>query len=195
MATDSQTGPSRQSDGTLGVTACFLALATGILVVSALSFSLPQTVLDLPIHVRANGRKFIPEGWQFFTRSPLASNIIPYSLTSSGWHSAAQDGTLSPSHVFGWDRKSRAEGLEIGLLVAKVPSSAWLQCTVLATTCLKAIPSELRLPTPVPAPTLCGTIGLANTPPLPWAYARFTHTGSPTSTIVRLTVTCGHGTP
>ncbi|WP_255455711.1 SdpA family antimicrobial peptide system protein [Cryobacterium lactosi] len=121
----------------------------------------------------------LPEQWGFFTKSPREDMILPYTHSQeAGWASAAMYPHAQAQYAFGWNRVSRAQGVEVGLVYKEVVDGIWTDCTDYgdAIDCLDALSDDSKAEVPTvanlsPDPTLCGLSAFSKAPPAPWAYA------------------------
>jgi antimicrobial peptide system SdpA family protein len=168
-----------------------IAWATaGLYIVHA---QIPRNVLELPFEqtVRSAIPFFVPEGWAFFTRDPREPRLLPYRRGTDGiWAYAHAGPHADIRNVFGLDRISRAQGVEIGLLLGEFADTAWRTCTDAPTLCLDDQPPSVPITNHSPAPTLCGDVGLVRQEPVPWAWARVGSETTMPSTVVRLDIRC-----
>jgi antimicrobial peptide system SdpA family protein len=151
----------------------------------------PTTAVSLPLYtqIRPIVRSVIPEGWAFFTRSPREERMAPYVLRDGRWTDVHAAPHAEPQHLFGLNRISRAQGVELGLLYGAVPSTAWTSCRGTdPARCLDGSTIALTLRNLSPDPTICGDVGLVRQEPVPWAWAHST-TVMPIK-YARLTVQC-----
>ncbi|MFE1926450.1 SdpA family antimicrobial peptide system protein [Streptomyces asoensis] len=134
---------------------------------------LPKNVLSLPGQTKARHTvtNMAPQGWAFFTKSPRDAEIVPYKKSADGWERASLTPHSSPHNAFGLDRRSRAQGVEIALLLSAAQKDDWHACTSGRTRCLAGYGAPARhLDNRSPRPTLCGTVGLLQEKPTPWAW-------------------------
>jgi antimicrobial peptide system SdpA family protein len=149
-----------------------LTLIWGTIFAYALHAALPPTALKLPFEEKLNIRYFTPEGWAFFTRNAREDRYYLYRLNAEGrWESALMAPHHRPSNIFGLDRKSRAQGVEMGMLSVQVDAKEWKECRSTHAECLASAPILRTVTNKSPRPTLCGEIGLVTQPPVPWAWA------------------------
>ena len=171
----------------------FLGVAwatAGLYVVHA---QIPRNVLELPLErvLRPAIPFLAPEGWAFFTRDPREPRLLPYRHATNGvWAYAHAGPHADLRNVFGLDRISRAQGVEIGLLLGEFADTAWQPCTDAPTLCLDELPRTVSITNRSPAPTLCGDVGLVRQEPVPWAWARVESETTMPSTVVRLDIRC-----
>src|SRR5699024_11032114 len=146
-------------------------------------------VYDVKAHVPANvfaipgsgetvsiANSLAPQGWAFFTRSPREEALRVYPVRDGALGEHVQPANAEPSNAFGFDRGSRSQGTEIGLLNAAVPASAWVACegdragclgealTVAGAGDLPTIPNEALVA------TVCGPTVFSSEVPGAWAY-------------------------
>ncbi|MFI9628829.1 SdpA family antimicrobial peptide system protein [Streptomyces sp. NPDC052042] len=157
------------------------AAVTGIWAVILLyvvQTQLPNNVVELPGQNRVTSatRTVVPQGWAFFTKSPRETDLDPYGLVDGTWQSLR-----AGLHAeYGFNRESRAQGLEIGLLFQRAQDDRPFACKGRALTdCLDRASTVTHADNPTPSPTLCGRIALVNQRPVPYAWRDFypgTHT-------------------
>lgn len=126
-----------------------------------------------------------PEQWAFFTKSPREESLVPYAYEEkTGWALDALFPHSQPQYVFGLNRVSRAQGLELGILYAEIVDREWTTCddgSESTLDCLGQVTegsgaSWVKISNPSPAPTICGRGAVARETPVPWAYARIGQT-------------------
>ncbi|MET8729444.1 SdpA family antimicrobial peptide system protein [Streptomyces parvus] len=169
-----------------GVTAVW-----AVLLLYVVQTQLPDNAVKLPGQdsVESTTRTVVPQGWAFFTKSPRETDMDPYGLVDGTWR-----GLRSGRHAeYGFNRESRAQGLEIGLLFYQVQDTKPFACERRALTdCLDRASADVTpVGNPSPSPTLCGRVALVDQLPVPYAWRDFyadTHT--PESVRI-LEVTCG----
>lgn len=133
-----------------------------------------------------------PEKWGFFTKSPRDESIIPYLASPTGsWRKAALFPHSEPRNLWGLSKRSRSQGLEVGLLYTQSLESDWTQCEPGASVnlCATDLPEPIDLTNTTPSPTLCGRVLLSREFPAAWAYSR-SGGGSPSREIQEVTVLC-----
>jgi len=154
---------------------------------------IPRNVLELPFEraLKPAIPFFAPEGWAFFTRDPREPRLLPFRRAADGtWANAHAGPHADIRNVFGLDRISRAQGVEIGLLLGEFADTAWQSCSDAPTLCLGDLPRTLSITNRSPAPTLCGDIGLVRQEPVPWAWASVQGETTMPSMVVRLDIRC-----
>ena len=154
---------------------------------------LPKNVITLPgqkaaRHTVAN---MAPQGWAFFTKSPRDPEMVPYRKTTAEWKPLALTPHSSPRNAFGLDRESRAQGVEIALLLSAAQKKDWRECADSRQSCLNDFGAPARrVENRSPEPTLCGTVGLLQEKPTPWAWRDLVHESHSPEQVMVLEVTC-----
>ena len=160
----------------LGAGAIVLAAPWVVLLCYSLQAALPSNPVKLPAQHRLLlfARQVLPEGWSFFTRDPREKDVLLFTRSPERrWGSAHVGPYARPRWVFGWSRRPRAQGLELGLLLASVTKDDWRPCDAIDA-CLgsaEGSPSVV-VENISPVPTLCGDLALVSAEPVPWAWAR-----------------------
>lgn len=156
---------------------------------------LPENVLSLPGENAAAPtlRKLAPQGWAFFTKSSRSSVVVPYGEGSNGeWESLDLGPHSAASNVFGADRGSRAQGVEVALLLDGVDTKQWAKCSSDVDRCLSK--SEGAEPITVdnvsPQPTVCGDVVLIDQTPVPWSYRDIVDYDVRAQKALRMDITC-----
>ena len=131
----------------------------------------PFNAVALPAESDIRVRLWAPQGWKFFTRNPREDWLLPFSRSSGGsWQSASLGPNGRLDAYFGISRRPRAQGIEIGLLLFKVPKAAWDECDHEPTVCLERSPIKATLRNRSPRPTMCGMVGFVQQKQTPWAW-------------------------
>lgn len=171
--------------------AAFLAVmaAFGAVGTYAAHGSMPANPFPLPGEESLQMRVWAPEGWRFFTRPPQEEEPSVFSRgASGGWTNASLGANAEPRNAFGMDRRGRAQGVEIGLLMSEIPKSAWVDCEIAPSACIdRGMPVVVKNISPVPS--LCGHVAVALQKPVPWAWSRSGRAMMP-SRVARLEVQC-----
>ncbi|MFI9568833.1 SdpA family antimicrobial peptide system protein [Streptomyces rishiriensis] len=91
---------------------------------------LPKNVLSLPgqAKVKHAVANMAPQGWSFFTKSPRDPELVPYKKIKGDCKNISITPHASPHNAFGLDRRSRAQGVEIALLLSAAQKDDWRQC-------------------------------------------------------------------
>ena len=135
---------------------------------------LPHNVISLPGQgdTKKVATVLAPQGWAFFTKSAKDPQYAPYRMTDGHWRSAALTPHSRPSNLFGLDRASRSQGIEVALLLHQ-QNVRWTSCQEITsvTGCLHHAASRaMAMTNPSPAPTLCGRSAVVEMRPVPWAW-------------------------
>jgi antimicrobial peptide system SdpA family protein len=192
-------GPPRIAENlrVLGFLSVILTLSWSIVFIYAVHAVMPPNPIKLPFekHLRLYALMLLPQGWAFFTRDPREERFHVFSRDQNGkWIRALRGPNASPANFFGLKRASRAQGIEVGLLLSKVPGSGWQTCSEQPEVCLEQAPLVATIENITPHPTLCGEVGLALQKPVPWAWS-YHRSGSQItitmpSKVARLEVRC-----
>jgi antimicrobial peptide system SdpA family protein len=170
-----------------------LALAWVVIGIYAVHSRFPTNTLELPLESSLSPVlvAVIPEGWAFFTRSPREDRVMPFVRDLSGrWVYSHAGPHSEPRNAFGLNRASRAQGVELGLLMAQIPATHWGECSEQPVACLEHASTAIPLRNESPSPTLCGAVGIARQEPLPWAWIDARDEVTMPTRTARLDVTC-----
>ncbi|MBH1938632.1 SdpA family antimicrobial peptide system protein [Streptomyces sp. AV19] len=155
---------------------------------------LPHNVISLPGQggIRKVATVAAPQGWAFFTKSGKDPQYAPYRMTGGRWHSAALGPHSKPSNFFGFDRKSRSQGVEIALLLHQ-KNVRWTSCE--GAQSVRSCLAHAKAPTtattnPSPAPTLCGLAAAVEVQPVPWAWRHLSSERHTPERVAVWSVTC-----
>ena len=173
---------------TLVALAAFWMVAGG----AVLWTSMPTVAVDRLDRPPGSGghvlRQVVPEGWAFFTKSPRSARQRLFVRRGERWEPTGAGGARA---IGGLSRAPRAQGVELGLLLADVGPDAWAECegdSVEA--CLDATAPAEPVANVLPSPTLCGTLGIVSQKPVPWAWRSMADRVDMPSSTLRLEVTC-----
>lgn len=118
-------------------------------------------------------RRVLPQGWAFFTRDPQEPQTHVYVHGGDDWEAIPHPAPNAVRSLFGINRSARFYDHEVGMVMAAVPLDEWVDCgSGDHVQCLRSL-------TPVPdlvvdnsfdPPQLCGTLGLVQQEPIPWAW-------------------------
>lgn len=122
--------------------------------------------------IRSSVQTLSPQQWAFFTKSPRDGSYEPYRVDEGVWKRAARFPHSRAENAFGWNRESRAQAIELGLIMSQLRGVSWHQCTQAVVECFRSAKAD-RLSTKnvSPAPTLCGLTGISASGSTPWAWA------------------------
>jgi antimicrobial peptide system SdpA family protein len=187
--TSSSAVPEHRRLSRLGATVAAVAVTVTVGVGQVFHAALPATPFELPFGNPDAVRVVAPEGWAFFTRSPRSSYVLSYGAGPEGaWRSLTVGSRAHPASRFGLDRRERAQGTEVAILIRQVPESDWTPCERAPTDCLTARPAGRTVVNRSTHHSLCGDIGLVVQEVLPWAW-RDLPTTMP-SRVARVVVAC-----
>jgi antimicrobial peptide system SdpA family protein len=172
----------------LGLLAVALVGSWSIVVLYVVHAALPFNPIRLPLE--GSLRYFAPEGWAFFTRDPREERFDVFVRRAGVWTEALTSPHSRASNWFGLNRRSTAQGIEIGLLLADLPKASWQGCRAEAPECLAKKPPEHPIRNVSPEPTLCGEVGISLQKPVPWAWSRSPKRVIMPSRVARLRITC-----
>lgn len=178
--------------GRLGAAAVGLIAGCAVLIAYTVLPQMPTSSVTLPAQaaLKPSIIRLLPEGWAFFTRSPREADLLPFTQAADGgWRLALRSPHAEPRNLFGLNRASRAQGVELGLVEGAIAQDAWKDCTQPVTACLAGL-TPVAVENRSPSPTLCGPVGLAQQPPVPWAWSRDGSTTTMPSKVVRLEMRC-----
>ncbi|MCT9928955.1 SdpA family antimicrobial peptide system protein [Planotetraspora sp. A-T 1434] len=196
VETDGENPAARTVTRRLGWTLVAMVAFWGSLIFYVVDTQLPSNALRLPgqEQLRLSVTAIAPQGWAFFTKSPRDPQIGVWRLSvEPSGRKVWLDAKLTPHselrNVLGFNRRSRAQGVELGILQTAVPRDKWTPCRGAdVSACFDRVPSVLTLHNSSPDPIHCGSIGLVQREPLPWAWAGST-TVMPAK-VARIEVTC-----
>ncbi|MFI7443457.1 SdpA family antimicrobial peptide system protein [Nonomuraea indica] len=178
----------------LGALLLVLGLAWSAVAGYVVLGQLPSAALQLPGQRSAaeHARVVAPQGWAFFTRSAREHREIVWRRSpSGGWEPALLGPHAEARNLWGFDRRSRAQAVDLGILLGAVPAGEWSSCdTGEITRCLGSLTRAVPVANPAPRPLLCGTLGVSRQEPLPWAWAGAAARTRMPATVVRLDVRC-----
>ncbi|MGW2747583.1 SdpA family antimicrobial peptide system protein [Streptomyces sp. NPDC001450] len=187
---------SRTSDQTITLSRRAIAITCvvwSVLILYVAQEQLPRNTITLPAQksVRHTVVNLAPQGWAFFTKSARDPEIRPYGKQSDGWRSLALGPHSSARNFFGLDRVSRAQGVEIAMVLSAARAKDWRPCTEGREKCLTAFGAPVRTIKNIsPEPTLCGTVGLLQERPTPWAWRDLIPDSHSVERAMVLKVTC-----
>lgn len=175
----------------LGLTACALVMAGAVLALYGTFSVLPYTPVRLPFANELSTPVWFPQGWAFFTRDAREDDTLVFVREGGTWRNAAARPYFQARYLFGLDRGSKSQGIEMGILAQQATSAVPLPCKEAPTVCLEKAPVALTLQNPAPAHrTLCGEVGLVFQKPIPWAWSRSKRPIVMPSQVLKLEVRC-----
>jgi antimicrobial peptide system SdpA family protein len=157
----------------LGAALAAIVSLWGSLAVYAFHSAIPFNAVRLPGERLVNIRYWSPQGWAFFTRDPQEDWLLFYRRGRDGsWTDAGLAPNGRVRHLFGFDRKPRAQLTEVAVLIQRVSRNGWASCRDALPQCFEQISVASELVNDLPSPTLCGSIGFAFQEQLPWAWSQ-----------------------
>jgi antimicrobial peptide system SdpA family protein len=138
--------------------------------VYSLHAGLPPNAITLPFAEYVDASKWAPQGWGFFTRDAREQQVLPF-VWEKGWKPANLGPHAQLRYAFGLNRRSRAQGVEMGLLQGQIAAKKWSKCDSEPIACLESLPVSERLKNDSPLPSLCGQVAFVRQEPTPWAWA------------------------
>lgn len=164
------------TDAARGARSVIVAALWAVVVVAVVFTQLPPSAIGVPGEetLRPPIRALATQGWAFFTKSPREANVIALQHSDGQWRSAMLAPHSEPRNIFGLDRASRAQGVELGLIVGALRAGDWVDCFDNALqACADTLPTSdvVTIVSSMPAPTLCGAVVVARSEPTPWAWA------------------------
>jgi len=172
------------------VALAFFWSAIGVFAVHA---RMPPNVVTLPAEnlIRPVISVLFPEGWAFFTRDPQLERVMPLVRQSDGsWQTRWLGPHSEPRNLFGIDRSSKAQGVELGLLIGAIPQSEAKSCDVGPMTCVETSAPSRTIANTSPDPTICGDVAIVFQKPVPWAWSGARVAVIMPSRIMRVSVEC-----
>lgn len=143
-----------------------------IIALYALDSALPANTLRLPLQKQLQLARIIPQGWGFFTRNPREPIVLVYRKSDGEWQPAWLGPQGRARYLFGFNRRPRAQGVELGLLFEDIPRDGWRSCRGSPAECLAEVQPLGAIENTSPRGSLCGLIGFVRREPVPWAWSR-----------------------
>jgi antimicrobial peptide system SdpA family protein len=180
-----------QSATNLGVLALVHLGLLGAIAITTAVAAMPFNTLNLSDDARNTIMSLIPEGWGFFTKSPRDPEMQVAVLHNGSLMKLNIVSSFQAKYAFGFNRLSRAQGLELdGLLSQLRTSSLWHDCQQNVSVCAENLLVQKQLVNSVQFPTLCGDLVLFERRPVPWAYRNLNPVMP--SRLTRVEVVCSH---
>lgn len=170
-----------------------LSLVLSLIGIYSIETMLPFNPLRLPLRTELQTSVWMPQGWAFFTRDPQEERLYMLRLGRDGWHDFSCGTHADLCNGLGLSRRSRALGIEMGLLFGYTQAKNWRPCrSQRPEACLTELPAaEVRNPNQ--QPLVCGDIAMVLRAPTPWAWWREHPKLLLPSRVTRLRVLCGNG--
>jgi antimicrobial peptide system SdpA family protein len=153
--------------------ALILIIVWLIVAAYALHGSLKSSVIRLPEERAVKAAYWLPQGWAFFTRDPREPQVVPLRVLSGGRWVSLESGPYGRLNgVFGLDRSSKAQGVEIGMILHDIPDKLWRECDEAVPLCLNKMTDGATEENRALRKTLCGDLAFVSQPILPWTMAQ-----------------------
>lgn len=153
--------------------------------------ALPYNPIHPPFQDRLYVNLLMPQGWKFFTRNPREEDLKIFKKDGDDkWSDALIGPNGSAGNYFGLKRDMRAQGIEMGILMASLDKDIWQTCAEKPEICVSSAPIRAELENVDKNPTLCGELGLVLQEPVPWAWSRAKKEVIIPSKFVRISVLC-----
>jgi antimicrobial peptide system SdpA family protein len=183
--------PGAARDSALGAFGVAVVLFWMTVVAYAVHPALPYNPVHLPFADQLRSLVLAPQGWAFFTRDPREEKQLIYGRGPDGaWWSMMLAPHARMSNALGLDRRSRAQGVEMALLISVAPQDGWRDCEGTVEACLRRLPPGAAARNPSPHPTLCGSLAIVLQKPVPWAWVDSRRPVSMPSRMLPLEVAC-----
>lgn len=156
---------------------CTVAVCAVVAVFVAMSASSNGVAVTIPGQrfVTPYLREIAPQGWAFFTKDAQSEYVVPYRVEHDRRFVDVARGSGSNARwLFGWDRRGRAQGVEIAALLADIPRDRWRTCAASEPCESGSSAKPLRVRNPMSEPALCGPLQLRAFRPIPWAWRSLT---------------------
>ncbi|WP_146553641.1 SdpA family antimicrobial peptide system protein [Rummeliibacillus sp. SL167] len=168
----------------------FVTVLIGFLV---LFYSIVSTLPTSPVSLDKEKRSIVqilyPQSWGFFSKNPRAEFYDVIDANTG--EQAVKWPNNRIRNGFGLIRYGRGQGTEIAMLVHQVKNDKWAICKKDSLQCLEELNTEkITINNSTPNPTICGDIGVVESSPIPWAWAKYSDKIKPTSKLVRVKVSC-----
>ena len=153
--------------------------------------SIPHNPVHLPFESHFETAALLPEAWNFFTHDAQDPGLVVTLRSEDGrWAEPETSRNGAPANLFGLRRTARAEGVEMGEIVASLAGKEWRPCTRAPELCLEEAPVARVLRSKAGSPLLCGTLGFVRQERVPWAWAKSSDKITMPSEVLRLEVQC-----
>ena len=155
------------------------------------------SVLRLPADASAGQalRQVLPQSWGFFTRPAESPMVVPYEVTNVMELTPLSVGVnAEPQFWFGLDRTSRAQAVEISLLLKGIPQQEWAACTGDVRACAEDWRTEVAdrvVVNEYEKRTVCGRVAMVAEAVTPFAWRSLEPDERIPQEILILDVKCG----
>jgi antimicrobial peptide system SdpA family protein len=166
-----RTDPRQSNQHAVGAYAVLLVCCALTAVLYIGKPALPYNPISLPFEESLNTLLWAPQGWGFFTRSPREERLTAYQFVDGRWRNPMRVPHALPRNVFGLNRVSRSQSVEMGLLLYAAKQE-WKSCADPLMECLDHAPPPQAIRNPCGAPAICGAIVVVQRQPIPWAWLK-----------------------
>jgi antimicrobial peptide system SdpA family protein len=181
-----------EGEALLGAIAIVTAFVAMTLTVYSVNSAVQHTHIRLPFENQVFVRLWFPQGWKFFTRNPREVHRDVYLRDATGAWKPVSDTLMNTSaaNLLGLDRKNRALNVELARLMEGIPNAGWFKTKGDPIAALDKCAVIKTVRNETPQPRICGTVGIVEQPPLPWAWFRDGIKAVMPSRVVKLEVQC-----
>ncbi|MFK7810326.1 MAG: SdpA family antimicrobial peptide system protein [Saprospiraceae bacterium] len=171
---------------------------TLILTLSFFSVILSQVIItNMPYNplrqgtVETSVAALLPQGWAFFTRSPREPQIYLYHEVD-GQIVKKSYPNASLESAFGFNRKVRSKGIELGHLYERSQKLEWTECDGDVNICNDnwTATEAQDIINPAHTPSICGELYIVEKVIIPWAWASSKKEIHMPSKIIKLNAVC-----
>ena len=143
------------------------------LLTSVFVSAIPESALSPGAQAANVVRKFMPEGWAFFTRSARESTIRVYRYQGNG--SFADDSTVNvvSSDRFSPSRLVRVRSIFLGIVELRINEEEWVVCEGGPVKCaqkIKVAQGTREMKLALHRQAYCGDVLLQKSGPVPWRW-------------------------
>lgn len=155
-----------------------------LLFIISFSFSYPKTPIKMPNSLEVTVSKLFTQGWGFFSKNPRDEKFYAINLKTGDYVGEWPNMTLG--NFYGFKKKGRAQGIELGRLYEKANPSNMKKCNNSPQQCLTKL-KAIKIENDIEHPTILGDIGIIKEEPVPWAWVNNYKSAMP-SKVMRLKV-------
>lgn len=174
----------------LGAKAALLGAFAAALALYATHATMQRNTFELPGEHELQVLAWAPQTFRFFTRDPQEERTLVYVKREGSTFEPYGTSGADPKMLFGLDRSARALGVELGLTIEGLTTSAFKECEGDPARCLEKMPKSVKVDNASPHAQLCGQVGVVLQKPVPWMWARHGKPITMPSRVIRLEVQC-----
>lgn len=133
----------------------------------------PDNPIDLPFHnalVKRNLKRFLPEGFGFFTRNPREERISIFQFCREGNFKEIHLQNATFDNILGLKKNSRALNALVQSILNNTKDSLWTDCFGDLELCVNNIPLKQKSIIPSVYQFQCGKYIAIRFKPIPWAW-------------------------